>query len=145
MYGSSLVEISGFLPQCRGLLAGFTVVRLLADTFSSRHHDQACNHGTHPGTHESPSKSLWNTKLTIELFDDMQVQGKDRLAVAEAGRRLGLDGTYIARSYIEQVTAAVCTSRCMLLLLSVLSKIHEPAKCTGTFMKWLCTRASGRS
>ena len=42
----------------------------------------------------------------------MQVQGKDRLAVAEAGRRLGLDGTYIARSYIEQVTATVCTSLC---------------------------------
>ena len=33
----------------------------------------------------------------------MQVQGKDRVAVAEAGHRLGLDGTYIARSYIEQV------------------------------------------
>lgn len=26
------------------------------------------------------------------------------MAVAEAGRRLGLDGSYIARSYIEQVT-----------------------------------------
>lgn len=33
----------------------------------------------------------------------VQVQGKDRSAVAEAGRQLGLDGTYIARSYIEQV------------------------------------------
>ena len=32
--------------------------------------------------------------------------------MAEAGRRLGLDGTYIARSYIEQVTATVCTSLC---------------------------------
>ena len=47
-----------------------------------------------------------------KVVDDMQVQGKDRLAVAEAGRRLGLDGTYIARSYIEQVTATVCTSLC---------------------------------
>ena len=37
----------------------------------------------------------------------MQIQGKDRAAVAEAGRRLGLDGTYIARSYIEQVTSLV--------------------------------------
>lgn len=35
----------------------------------------------------------------------MQIQGKDRAAVAEAGRKLGLDGTYIARSYIEQVTS----------------------------------------
>ncbi|KAA6424132.1 MAG: uridine-cytidine kinase C-like [Trebouxia sp. A1-2] len=49
-------------------------------------------------------------RLTIKLdtIEGMgtgfvQVQGKDRLAVAEAGRRLGLDGTYIARSYIEQV------------------------------------------
>lgn len=33
----------------------------------------------------------------------LQIQGKDRLAVAEAGKQLGLDGTYIARSYIEQV------------------------------------------
>jgi len=42
----------------------------------------------------------------------MQVQGKDRLAVAEAGRKLGLNGTYIARSYIEQVTATICISLC---------------------------------
>ena len=40
----------------------------------------------------------------------MQIQGKDRAAVAEAGRRLGLDGTYIARSYIEQVTTLHCPS-----------------------------------
>ena len=33
----------------------------------------------------------------------MQIQGKDRALVAEAGTRLDLDGTYIARSYIEQV------------------------------------------
>lgn len=40
----------------------------------------------------------------------MQIQGKDRAAVAEAGRRLGLDGTYIPRSYIEQVTTHHFTS-----------------------------------
>ena len=36
----------------------------------------------------------------------VQIQGKDRLAVAEAGKQLGLDGTYIARSYIEQVSSS---------------------------------------
>lgn len=34
----------------------------------------------------------------------LQVQGKDRALVAEAGRKLGLDGTYIALSYIEQAS-----------------------------------------
>ena len=33
----------------------------------------------------------------------LQVQGKDRNLVEEAGRRLGLEGTYIPKSYIEQV------------------------------------------
>ena len=36
----------------------------------------------------------------------LQVQGKDRGGVAAAGSALGLDGTYIARSYIEQVGQA---------------------------------------
>lgn len=33
----------------------------------------------------------------------MQVQGKDRAEVEEAGRALGLEGTYIPHSYIELV------------------------------------------
>ena len=33
----------------------------------------------------------------------MQVQGKNRELVAETARKLGLDGSYIPRSYIEQV------------------------------------------
>ena len=41
---------------------------------------------------------------------DLQIQGKDRSVVAEAGRRLGLDGTYIARSYIEQVRLLLCAA-----------------------------------
>ena len=36
----------------------------------------------------------------------LQIQGKDRAQVAEAGTKLDLDGTYIARSYIEQVGTA---------------------------------------
>ena len=32
----------------------------------------------------------------------VQVQGKSRDAVAAAGRALGLEGTYIPKSYIEQ-------------------------------------------
>lgn len=39
------------------------------------------------------------------LGNYIQIQGKDRHSVAELGTRLGLDGTYIPRSYIEQVTA----------------------------------------
>lgn len=49
-------------------------------------------------------------RLTIK-FDDiegmgstfLQVQGKDRTLVGEVGKQLGLEGTYIPRSYIEQV------------------------------------------
>ena len=32
-----------------------------------------------------------------------QIQGKVRAAVEEAGTKLGLDGTYVPHSYIEQV------------------------------------------
>ncbi|KAK9815690.1 hypothetical protein WJX72_008170 [[Myrmecia] bisecta] len=49
-------------------------------------------------------------RLTIKIDDIegmnckfVQIQGKDRELVAAAGKKLGLDGTYIARSYIEQV------------------------------------------
>ncbi len=49
-------------------------------------------------------------QLTIKLDDIegmdkqyVQIQGKDRKQVAAAGKALGLEGTYIARSYIEQV------------------------------------------
>ena len=38
----------------------------------------------------------------------LQIQGKDRAGVAAAGSALGLDGTYIARSYIEQVGQGSC-------------------------------------
>lgn len=40
----------------------------------------------------------------------MQIQGKSREQVAEAGRKLGLEGTYIARSYIEQIQLAKLTA-----------------------------------
>ncbi|KAL3678501.1 hypothetical protein R1sor_021457 [Riccia sorocarpa] len=33
----------------------------------------------------------------------IQIQGKDRLTVGEVGTKLGLEGTYIPRSYIEQI------------------------------------------
>ncbi len=65
----------------------------------------ACNH-----SHMQDQANFLEHSIEQSLLGGyMQVQGKDRLAVAEAGRRLGLDGTYIARSYIEQVTATVCT------------------------------------
>lgn len=40
----------------------------------------------------------------------VQVQGKDREAVAETGRKLGLEGTYIPRSYIEQIQLEKATA-----------------------------------
>lgn len=47
---------------------------------------------------------MFSTELRSDAV--VQIQGKDRLAVAEAGKQLGLDGTYIARSYIEQVCSS---------------------------------------
>ena len=51
-----------------------------------------------------------DAQLTIKLDDIegmdrqyVQIQGKDRKQVAAAGKALGLESTYIARSYIEQV------------------------------------------
>ncbi len=42
-----------------------------------------------------------------------QVQGKVRKQVAEAGKALGLDGTYIPFSYIEQVDSPpTCPRSC---------------------------------
>lgn len=47
----------------------------------------------------------------------VQVQGKEREKVAEAGKALGLDATYIPFSYIEQVTHCdFCCSHIMCLL-----------------------------
>lgn len=58
------------------------------------------------------SQVYFDETLTIKIDEIegmdrqyVQIQGKDRAAVGEAGRRLGLEGTYIARSYIEQVKA----------------------------------------
>lgn len=63
------------------------------------------------GTMLKRSSSVFSDEqLTIKLDDIegmdkqfVQIQGKDRNQVAAAGKALGLDGTYIARSYIEQV------------------------------------------
>jgi len=56
------------------------------------------------------SATLTDGALTVKLDDIegmgrtfVQVQGKDRAAVAAAGAALGLDGAYIPRSYIELV------------------------------------------
>ena len=38
----------------------------------------------------------------------VQVQGKNRELVAETAHKLGLDGSYIPRSYIEQVLLCAC-------------------------------------
>lgn len=43
----------------------------------------------------------------------MQIQGKDRRLVAEAGKNLGLEGSYIPHSYIEQIQLEKLTSEVM--------------------------------
>lgn len=63
------------------------------------------------GTMLKRTSSVYSDEqLTIKLDDIegmdkqyVQIQGKDRKQVEAAGKALGLDGTYIARSYIEQV------------------------------------------
>ena len=63
------------------------------------------------GTMLKRTSSVYSDEqLTIKLDDIegmdkqyVQIQGKDRKQVAAAGKALGLEGTYIARSYIEQV------------------------------------------
>eukprot|EP00884_Botryococcus_braunii_P008179 jgi/Botrbrau1/17362/Bobra.0015s0103.1 len=56
------------------------------------------------------SRVYSDDSITIKIDDIegmphqyIQIQGKDRKLVADVGRKLGLEGTYIARSYIEQV------------------------------------------
>ena len=56
------------------------------------------------------STSYSDDRVTVKLDDIegmdrtfVQVQGKERDLVARVGGLLGLDGTYIPRSYIEQV------------------------------------------
>lgn len=63
------------------------------------------------GTMLKRSSQVWADDTVTVKLDDIegmdrqyvQIQGKDRAAVADVGRRLGLEDTYIARSYIEQV------------------------------------------
>lgn len=45
----------------------------------------------------------------------LQIQGKDRRLVAEAGKNLGLEGSYIPHSYIEQIQLEKLTSEVMAL------------------------------
>lgn len=47
----------------------------------------------------------WGAAAHCCAVPRLQVQGKVREKVAEAGKALGLDGHYIPRSYIEQVGA----------------------------------------
>ncbi|CAL8463321.1 g2855 [Coccomyxa elongata] len=63
------------------------------------------------GTMLKRSSQVWADDTVTVKLDDIegmdrqyvQIQGKDRAAVADVGRRLGLEDTYIARSYIEQL------------------------------------------
>ena len=45
---------------------------------------------------------LGYTKLNFFPFDE-KVQGKDRLVVKSVAEQLGLEGSYVPRTYIEQI------------------------------------------
>lgn len=47
----------------------------------------------------------------------LKVQGKDRAHVADIAQRLGLDGSYVARTYIEQIQLEKLVNDLMVLLL----------------------------
>ena len=52
---------------------------------------------------QAPVGQLCANAAECKDCNGVQVQGKNRELVAETARKLGLDGTYIPRSYIEQV------------------------------------------
>lgn len=53
-------------------------------------------------------------KLQQPHMEYIQVQGKDRSLVAEVARKLGLDGSYVPNSYIEQIQLEKLTTEVML-------------------------------
>ena len=57
----------------------------------------------------------------------MQVQGKDRARVADIANKLGLDGSYVPHSYIEQIKLQKLTGEGMTLPDDLKSKFSDPA------------------
>ena len=57
----------------------------------------------------------------------MQVQGKDRARVADIANKLGLDGSYVPHSYIEQIKLEKLTGEGMTLPDDLKSKFSDPA------------------
>ena len=55
----------------------------------------------------------------------MKVQGKDRLYVKYVAEQLGLDGSYVPRTYIEQIQLEKLVNDVMVWLL--LAMMHFPA------------------
>mmetsp|Transcript_31945 Transcript_31945/g.71006 ORF Transcript_31945/g.71006 Transcript_31945/m.71006 type:complete len:691 (-) Transcript_31945:161-2233(-) len=79
------------------------------------HSDSRCSLDTSPAASGGGAAQGADT-LTVK-FDDLaslgtfiQIAGKDRARVAALGTKLGLDGTYIPHSYIEQVQLKKLTS-----------------------------------
>lgn len=56
----------------------------------------------------------------------MQVQGKDRVRVAEVASKLGLDGSYVPYSYIEQIELEKLTAEVLILADDMKSKLDYP-------------------
>jgi len=57
----------------------------------------------------------------------MQVQGKDRARVADIANKLGLDGSYVPHSYIEQIKLEKLTGEGMTLPDDLKFKFSDPA------------------
>lgn len=63
----------------------------------------------------------------MKLFVLLKVQGKERELVAKIGHQLGLDGTYIPRSYIEQVRN-ICIFSGLIILIHKYCSLMSPSE-----------------
>ena len=57
---------------------------------------------------------VWNLESI-----DKQVQGRDRLVLKYIGEQLGLEGSYIPRTYIEQIQIEKLVNEVMVWLLPI--------------------------
>lgn len=70
---------------------------------------------------ESPKHSTYN----YLFFLGVKVQGRDRLHVRYLAEQLGLDGSYVPRTYIEQIQLEKLVNDVMVLLFLLNMKIVD--------------------
>lgn len=64
------------------------------------------------------SSDTWHISLFFLIYNK-QVQGRDRLVLKEIGDQLGLEGSYIPRTYIEQIQLERLVNEVMVCLLTI--------------------------